>query len=401
MTHRWGQHWIHMAGAWLMLLCAAMALAAPESVQLNYLVVNNFPVKFVTVNLNDPDVVITPVAAQRFPVGLERWGSFLGRLQPDAAINGTYFCLRSNMPVGDVAISGNLLFKGVAGTALCLTPDNQVCMLPGPRQGKPDWTGFRSVLCAGPRLLTNGQITIDARAEGFRDPRVLGSAPRSAVALRPDNVLILLTIEKDISLRNLAYVCQHLNAVQAMALDGGNSSALYAWGRSVTAPGRGLSNILAVYSTRQKYQQAMGQLAPASCPILASLLSGSTTLCEIPPPSAGAPVPATSPVPNAPKAPVGPLVRLVRPGGDEVVSGAVSVAVEVAPGTPVSWVSLRINGRLRAMSNAWPLEYHWDSTGETNGLNTLEVCAWSADRTLLDRDQRMVQVLNNAKTACQ
>jgi hypothetical protein len=53
------------------------------------------------------------------------------------------------------------------------------------------------------------------------------------------------------------------------------------------------------------------------------------------------------------------------------------------------------------MSNAWPMEYHWDSTGDDNGLNTLEVCAWSADRTLLGRDQRLVQVLNNAVTARQ
>lgn len=391
--------WKYLWSVLIALLLASMALAAPESVQLNYQVINGFPVKYVSVNLNDPDVVISPAVAQRFPTGLERWGAFLGRLQPDAAINGTYFCLRSFMPVGDVAINGNLLYKGVVGTALCLTPDNQVSMLPGPHQVKPDWTGFHSVLCAGPRLITNGTITIDARAEGFRDPRVLGSAPRSVVALRPDNVLMLITIEQDISLLNLAFVCQHLNAVQAMALDGGNSSALYAWGRSVTAPGRGLSNIIVVYSTRRRYLQVAGQLFPTSLPILASLRAAPVAVAEQPEQPDGAP--PHPPVTPTPKVPAQPPVRMVRPAANETISGAVPVTVEVAPGANVCWVSLRINGRLRAMSNAWPVEYHWDSTHEDDGPSTLEVCAWGADRTLLGRDQRQVQVKNNAVTAKQ
>ncbi len=390
-----------IASLWLLaLLCvASVAIAAPESIQLHYQVINNFPVKFVTVNLNDPDIVVTPVTAPRFPTGLERWSSFLNRLQPDAAINGTYFCPQSCMPVGDVAINGSLLFKGVAGTALCLTPDNQVCMLPGPRQLKTDWRGFRSVLCAGPRLLTNGMLAVDPRAEGFRDPRVLGSAPRSAVALRADNLLVLLTIEKNISLTNLAYVCQRLGAVQAMALDGGSSSGLAAWGRTVTAPSRSLSTFLAVYSTRQRYFRVANNLFPPSARVLANLqITGPITITSLP----GEPQPVAPVVTvAAPKTPQGPLIRLLRPAGDETVRGGVTVSIDVAAHANVSWLSLRINGRLRAMTNTWPLEYQWDSTHDEDGLTTLEVCAWSADRSLLARDARQVQVQNNAVTAKQ
>jgi len=395
MTNGIKAKWI---GVWLLIILALPAFAAPESIQLHYQVINGFPVKYVTINLNDPDVVVTPATAPRFPNGLERWGSFISRLQPDAAINGTYFCPRSCMPVGDVAINGNLLFKGVAGTALTITPENEFAMLPGPRQWRPDWRGYRSILCAGPRLLTDGAPTLNPRAEGFRDPRVLGSAPRSALALRPDNVLILLTIQKNISLANLAYVCMHLKASQAMALDGGSSSGLYARGRTVTMPGRSLSTFLAVYSTRQRYFRVANHLFPPAMPILASL-QGATpvTIPEQP----GQPVVAAhAPVPPS-AAPTGPILRLVRPTGDAAVQGGVTIHIEVAPLAKVSWISLRINGRLRAMANAWPLDYHWDSSREEDGPALLEVSAWNADRELLAREQRQVTVQNNPVTAKQ
>ena len=97
----------------------------------------------------------------------------------------------------------------------------------------------------------------------FRDPAVLGSAPRSAVAWRPDGVLIFLTIQERISLRNLAYVCRHLGATEAMALDGGSSSGLYADGHTITRPARALSNVLVVYASRQRFVQFAGRLTPS------------------------------------------------------------------------------------------------------------------------------------------
>lgn len=398
------------------LYIAFAACAAPNSVALHYQVINGFPVKYVTVDMKDPDVVVTTALATPFPTGLEPWNSFLARLQPDAAINGTYFCLRSFMPVGDVAVNGNLLYRGVVGTALCIAPDNRVAMRPGPRQARPDWSGFNTVLCAGPRLLTRSEITINARAEGFRDPRVLGSAPRSAVAWRPDGVLILLTIEQNISLRNLAYVCLHLGAVDAMALDGGNSSGLYADGRTVTRPGRGLSNILVVYTTPERYQMAATQLAPPALPIIASLLprtpSPPATRLPLPgwttPPTIGEALRLDNPFadpavaslrPNASLAPVSSLVRFVTPDPTLSIRGTVPIKVEIARESRTEWVSLRINGQLRVLSNVCPLEYAWDTTKETDGQHTLEVTIWSPDRAPLGRDIRQVKVKNGEQVA--
>jgi len=394
-----------------MMLAASLAARAElGSVTLHYQQILGFPVKYVAVNMNDPDVVVTTATAARFPRGVESWSGIISRLHPDAAINGTYYCERSYMPVGDVAVSGNLLFKGVVGTGLCITGDNRVAMLPGPRQGKPDWSGFRTVLCAGPRLLTDGQVTVNARAEGFRDPRVLGSAPRSAVAFRAtDGLLFLLTVEKSISLQNLAYVCLHLGATDAMTLDGGSSSALYVNGRTVTKPARGVSTVLVVYATKERYNLLAERLAPPNLPVLASLAPlRPLTPFSLPGNSGRAPVSITAFDPAGLRVPGAAaikensqqaVIRLANPNPNEPVRGTIPVTVEVLPDASPSWVSLRINDHLRAMGNTWPLVYQWDSTKEADGEYTLEVTAWSTDRTVLERNSCQVRVQNSRQVA--
>ncbi len=371
-------------------LLGAAAFSAPGSIILTYQKIAGFEVKYVTINLNDPDVVVTTAVAQGFPTGLDPWCSFISRLQPDVAINGSYFCPHSDMPVGDIAANGYLLYSGVVGTALCLTPDNRLSLRLGPHQMKPDWRGLSTVLCAGPRLLTNGEVTVNARAEGFRDPRVLGSAPRSALAWRADGVLILLTIEENISLRNLAYICQHLDAKEAMALDGGSSSGLYADGRTITRPARRLSNILAVYSSRRRFQQYAAELIPPNLPLLARLLPDAPMHTCI---ATGASYSVPAP-PVRPTAAGGPLVSFTQPDGTHPLQGTVPITVTVQQGSAVCWTTLRINGVMHAMSNISPLEYDWDSTKEKNGRYTLEVNAWSNDHHLLAQAVREVEVRN-------
>ena len=385
------------------ILAAGATFATTESVLLEYKKINGFTVKYVTINMNDPDVVVAPALAEGFPNRLEGWSSFLYRLQPDAAINGTYFCPHSCMPVGDIAVEGNWLYTGVVGTAMCITPGNRVVMRPGPHQQKPNWTGFRSVLCAGPRLLTDGQVTVNARAEGFRDPHVLGSASRSAIAWRSDGILIFLTIHENISLRNLAYVCLHLGAVDAMSLDGGNSSALYADGHTVTRPGRGLSNLLVVYSSRKRYEQFARELVPTQVPLLANLLTTTPPLAlsSIPSPMNSIPMNAV-PLNSTPTTPViapNGIVRITQLDKSQPVRGMVPVMIEVSKGHEVNWTTLRINGSLRAMGNVWPLQYDWDSTKEKDGMHQLEVTAWSDDHRLVSRDICTVEVRNSQQVA--
>jgi len=371
--------------------------AAPQSISVNYKVVNNFPVKYVAVNLNDPEVTVTTALATRFPTGLESWNSIINRLHPDALINGTYFSLRTNMPVGDIAVGGDLIYRGVVGTALCITPDNRVAFRPGPQQCKPDWHGYQSVLCVGPRLLTDGVETVNAWEEGFRDPHVLGSATRSAVAWRPDNSLLLLTVETNISLTNLAYVCKGLGATQAMCLDGGTSSGLYANGRSVTTPGRSVSNVLVIYNSPAHFQQVAGECMPVVLPVLARLTTPRRPML----PGGPAPVSAGDPelVASVIKPPPPTLVKITNLVPAQAVQGVVPVVIEVIRDKRMTWTSLRIDGQLRAMTNIWPMQFQWDSTKELDGMHLLEVTAWTQEQEMLSRNAIQVRVHNTEKVA--
>lgn len=379
----------------------AVAIAASGSVTINYEVINNFPVRYVAVNMHDPDVLVTTAVASSFPNGLDSWGTFINRLHPDAAINGTYFCPRGYQPVGDVAVDGALLYRGAVGTGFCITPDNQVDMLPGPSRAKVNWTGYRTVLCAGPRLLTDANFSLNARAEGFKDPNVLGSAPRSAIALRKNGILLLLTIERDISLSNLAAVCKRLGAIQAMALDGGSSSGLYANGRTLTRPDRTISNVIAVYANGNRKPPTSKMLVPTPRQVLAQLLSRGNTV------TASAPLvtlPVSEPVfddptmmtPSAtPAVTTSTLLRILTPPAKDTVKGVVPISVKIARDDHIALASLRINGQLRAITNTTLLDYQWDSTKESDGLNTLEITVWSQDRTVLAMDERQVTVKNS------
>lgn len=106
--------------------------------------------------------------------------------------------------------------------------------------------GFaREAIGCGPRLVTDGRITVDPAAEGFRDPKILYfSAARSAVGLTDDGWMILATSGGTI--REMADVMRGLGATQAMAFDGGASTGLWYRGAYITPPGRLLNNALLI-----------------------------------------------------------------------------------------------------------------------------------------------------------
>lgn len=112
----------------------------------------------------------------------------------------------------------------------------------------------REAIGCGPRLLTDGRITVDPAAEGFRDPKILyASAARSAVGLTRDGRMILAT--SDGTIRQMAEVMQRLGASDAMAFDGGASAGLWYRGRYVTEPSRLLNNALLIVAKPSLAQQ--------------------------------------------------------------------------------------------------------------------------------------------------
>lgn len=105
---------------------------------------------------------------------------------------------------------------------------------------------IQEALGCGPRLVTNGELTVNPAAEGFSHAKILRLAcTRSAVGVTADGILLLATCNSA-TIWQLAEVMKSLGAYQAMNLDGGASTGLWFQGRYLTKPGREIGNALLV-----------------------------------------------------------------------------------------------------------------------------------------------------------
>ena len=124
------------------------------------------------------------------------------------------------------------------------------------------WAGVPSAVGGGPRLLTDGQVTVDWAAEGFDAGFAESLNPRTAVGTTRDGRhLLLVTVDgrqafsKGVSLAGMALILKRYGAWNAINLDGGGSTTLAADGLTVSSPGgdgseRPVADMLLVYSDR-------------------------------------------------------------------------------------------------------------------------------------------------------
>ena len=113
--------------------------------------------------------------------------------------------------------------------------------------GDPSTRFFQSweVIGGGPRLLTDGRVTIDPHGEQFKDPKVWGNDARSMVGISRDGRSLILAIS-DGTLEESAAIMLRLGAYEAMNLDSNASSGLWFRGRYLREPGRLLNNALLI-----------------------------------------------------------------------------------------------------------------------------------------------------------
>lgn len=108
----------------------------------------------------------------------------------------------------------------------------------------PAWEDVVTAVGAGPRLVKDSKVALNAAAEGFNDAKILtSSAARSGIAIMQDGSIMLATVS-GATMKQWADIMKSLGAKQAMNLDGGASSALYGGGKMLTTAGRDLSNTL-------------------------------------------------------------------------------------------------------------------------------------------------------------
>ncbi len=260
----------------LLILCTAfIALSIREpalgaSISYARTTWNRIAANIVYVNMNSPNVRVTPALAKKGTGSSEGFGSIVKRLHPTAAITGTFFCTRSLQPTGDIVIEGRQMHHGSVGTGLCIMDDGRVefkTLKDGRASG---WQGCTAVMCGGPTLVRAGKVALAPKSEGFSDPEIFRQKRRVAAGLTKSNKLLMVAVDKPVSLSDLAKLMIHLGAVDAIDLDGGSSTALYYRGKIVSRPGRSLTNLLVVYESPSQYAAYRSRLAP-KMPQLASV----------------------------------------------------------------------------------------------------------------------------------
>ena len=236
-----------LTAALLLLAVSVPATASTDPVVYSKRTVDGVSLHIVDVNLSDRRVVVSPAIPDAGIGHSERFASYLRRLEPVAAINGTFFGKRTLQPVADILVDGKLVNFGGMGTALAFA-ENGVDVIRLPKSRHVDWSEHRSALAGGPLLVWDGFAKPMPGGEGFGDPHVFArAAPRTAVGVTKDNHLLLVTTARGASLGRLAQALRDLGAVYAFNLDGGSSAAMYRRGRLTLGGNRRLTNILAVY----------------------------------------------------------------------------------------------------------------------------------------------------------
>ncbi len=157
-------------------------------------------------------------------------------LEHDAivAINGGFFDMKSGGSVDFVKVDGKVIDHTRMPTdradAVLLVSKRKIGIKPAPATDNA-YGNVPHVLRSGP-LLIQGGAAVALSASPFNNNR----HPRSAIAVTTDRKLILIVVDgrsrssAGMSLPELAHVLRWLGADDAMNLDGGGSSTLYAKG---------------------------------------------------------------------------------------------------------------------------------------------------------------------------
>ena len=177
------------------------------------------------------------------------------RYHAAAIANGAYFGIKNPSKILGNLVSGGVILQKNSlknwGTTLAIDADNKPHIITAKVDGIPKWEKYWLSLTAGPRLLRKGKVWLAPRTEGFRDPRVMGVAPRVAIGFPASgNPLILVTFLKSIPLWQEAKIMRAIGCSEALNLDGGSSRALYNRGKILVTPKRKLTNVIVAYDAK-------------------------------------------------------------------------------------------------------------------------------------------------------
>jgi exopolysaccharide biosynthesis protein len=102
---------------------------------------------------------------------------------------------------------------------------------------QPDeFNRYAQVLGAGPLLVQNRRVVLNAQSERFSTSFIQEAAPRSVIATTAEGTLALLTVHNRVgglgpTLAEAAQIAQRMGFINALNLDGGSSTTLYLGGQ--------------------------------------------------------------------------------------------------------------------------------------------------------------------------
>ncbi len=104
------------------------------------------------------------------------------------------------------------------------------------RASVPEFEAFPNIVGAGPLLVENGRVVVNASVEQFSPKFVAESADRSGIGQTANGTVLLAATHNRIggagpTLEEWAAIMRQMGAVNALNLDGGSSTALYLGGQ--------------------------------------------------------------------------------------------------------------------------------------------------------------------------
>jgi len=206
--------------------------------------------------LNLQETLITPTG-QRLPIltlnsgyvqpGIARYSSEWGTTYTPLSDNELIVVVQNNQ------VTGQLPGGAASKTAFPIPPNGYLLAVRGNNAGAnflptgtllrqesttqpADFIHYPQILGAGPLLVQNRQIVLDAKAEGFSDAFIREKAARSAICTTESGMLLVAAVHNRVSadgpsLTEIAKVMQQLGCVDALNLDGGSSTSLYLGGQ--------------------------------------------------------------------------------------------------------------------------------------------------------------------------
>lgn len=191
------------------------------------------------------------VGAQGIYLYTDKWGTDLGiKSGINVVVNGDGNVIKK-VSGENVQIPQGGFVLNISGNSEALLRFAQGCSEGSVVGWKYEVAGLENkdimlAIGAGPMVLNNFNKITDIQSyknEGFTESKILAnSGARSAIGIKSNGNVVIVTTAAKVS--ELGGIMLSLGCSDAMNLDGGASSGLYANGKLITTPGRNLSNIL-------------------------------------------------------------------------------------------------------------------------------------------------------------